>query len=117
MTIRSPLVSIVANKINYKEKKTMKKIIVLALALTLLIALTSCFAHEHSYGEWEEMTLRDRSVLGENKKTIQLTLIGNFVLNEWDGQRYPQVKIKEFYSEEYVPVSKNKIDIDDDFLF
>jgi hypothetical protein len=30
----------------------MKKIIVLALALTLLIALTSCFAHEHSYGEW-----------------------------------------------------------------
>lgn len=68
-------------------------------------------------GEWEQMTLRDRSVLGENKKTIHLTLIGNFVLNEWDGQRYPQVKIKEFYSEEYIPISKNKIDIEDDFLF
>ncbi len=68
-------------------------------------------------GEWEEMTLRDRNVLGENKKTLKLTLIGNFVLNEWDGQRYPQVKIKHFYSEEYVVPSKNKVEIDDDFLF
>ena len=68
-------------------------------------------------GEWEEMTLRDRNVLGENKKTLRLTLIGNFVLNEWDGQHYPQVKIKHFYSEEYVVTSKNNIEIDDDFLF
>ena len=68
-------------------------------------------------GEWEEMTLRDRNVLGENKKILHMTIIGNFVLNEWDGQRYPQVKIKYFESEEYVPTSKNKVDIDDDFLF
>ena len=68
-------------------------------------------------GEWEEMTLRDRNVLGENKKTLHMTIIGNFVLNEWDGQRYPQVKIKHFESEEYIPTSKNKVDIDDDFLF
>lgn len=68
-------------------------------------------------GEWEEMTLRDRNVLGENKKTINLTLIGNFVLNEWDGQRYPQVKIKHFYSEEHIVNSKNNVEIDDDFLF
>ncbi|MDE7425717.1 MAG: DHH family phosphoesterase [Lachnospiraceae bacterium] len=68
-------------------------------------------------GEWEEMTLRDRNVLGENKKTLHMTIIGNFVLNEWEGQRYPQVKIKFFESEEYIPASKNKVDIDDDFLF
>ncbi len=68
-------------------------------------------------GEWEEMTLRDRNVLGENKKNLHMTIIGNFVLNEWDGQRYPQVKIKCFESEEYVPKSRNKVDIDDDFLF
>lgn len=68
-------------------------------------------------GEWEEMTLRDRNVLGENKKNLHMTIIGNFVLNEWDGQRYPQVKIKCFESEEYVPTNRNKVDIDDDFLF
>lgn len=68
-------------------------------------------------GEWEEMTLRDRNVLGENKKTLHMTIIGNFVLNEWEGQRYPQVKIKFFESEEYIPTSKNKVVIDDDFLF
>lgn len=68
-------------------------------------------------GEWENMTLRDRNVLGENKKNLSITIIGNFVLNEWEGQRYPQVKIKFFESEEYIPASKNEADIDDDFLF
>lgn len=66
-------------------------------------------------GEWEEMTLRDRNVLGENKKTLLLTVIGNFVLNEWEGQRFPQVKIKFFESNEYIQENK-KVDIDDDFL-
>lgn len=67
-------------------------------------------------GEWEEMTLRDRNILGENKKTLLLTVIGNFVLNEWEGQRFPQVKIKFFESNEYIQENK-KVDIDDDFLF
>lgn len=67
-------------------------------------------------GEWEEMTLRNRNVLGENKKTLSLTVIGNFVLNEWEGQRFPQVKIKFFESNEYIQENK-KVDIDDDFLF
>lgn len=67
-------------------------------------------------GEWEEMTLRDRNVLGENKKMLSLTVIGNFVLNEWEGQRFPQVKIKFFESNEYIQENK-KVDIDDDFLF
>ena len=69
-------------------------------------------------GEWEAMTLRDRTVLGENKKILNMTVIGNFVLNEWDGQRYPQVKIKYFESMEYIAEKKNKdYEIDDDFLF
>lgn len=68
-------------------------------------------------GEFEAMTLRDRSMLGENKKTLHLTIIGTFTLNEWEGQRYPQVKIKYFESEEYIPTSKNNITLEDDFLF
>lgn len=68
-------------------------------------------------GEWETMTLRDRNILGENKKILHMAIIGNFVLNEYEGQRYPQVKIKFYYTEEYIPTSKNKVDIDDDFLF
>lgn len=69
-------------------------------------------------GEWEEMTLRDRNILGENKKVLHLTVIGNFVLNEWEGQRYPQVKIKFYESREYINEDRNNtIDIDDDFLF
>lgn len=68
-------------------------------------------------GEFEAMTLRDRNMLGENKKMLHMTIIGTFTLNEWEGQRYPQVRIKYFESEEYVPTSKNNIEIDDDFLF
>lgn len=68
-------------------------------------------------GEFEAMTLRDRGMLGENKKTLHMTIIGAFTLNEWEGQRYPQVRIKYFESEEYVPTSKNNIALDDDFLF
>lgn len=71
-------------------------------------------------GEWEEMTLRDRNTLGENKKYLNLTVIGNFVMNEWEGKRYPQVKIKYFESREYQEEIKNDIvfdDIGDDFLF
>lgn len=68
-------------------------------------------------GEWEAMTLRDRNMLGENKKVLHMTIIGNFVLNEWEGQKYPQVKIKYFESTEYVPTRKNNVEIDDDFLF
>lgn len=68
-------------------------------------------------GEWENMTLRDRNILGENKKVINITIIGNFVLNEWEGKKYPQVRIKFFESEEHIEKSKNTVDIEDDFLF
>lgn len=71
-------------------------------------------------GEWEDMTLRDRNTLGENKKQLELTVIGNFVMNEWEGKKYPQVKIKYFESREYISENKTFIsvdEIDDDFLF
>lgn len=68
-------------------------------------------------GEFEDMTLRDRLTLGENKKILHMTIIGSFDLNEYEGNRYPQIKINHFESEECVPTSKNKVSIDDDFLF
>jgi len=64
-------------------------------------------------GEYEEMSLRDRRMLGENKKLLRLTVIGNFIFNEWSGVKQPQVKIKYFYTEE----RQNKIDIDIDDIF
>lgn len=66
-----------------------------------------------SKGEFEEMSLRDRNILGENLKPLRLTVIGNFVFNDWDGNKHPQVKIKYFYTEE----RKNKIEIDIDDIF
>lgn len=72
-----------------------------------------------SKDEWENMTLRDRNTLGENKKHLQLNIIGNFVVNEWNGNKYPQVKIKYYESREYIPDETNNklFEIDDDFLF
>ena len=66
-----------------------------------------------SKGEYAEMSLRDRNMLGENLKLLRLTVIGNFVFNEWSGIKHPQVKIKYFYTEE----RKSKIDIDIDDIF
>ena len=72
-----------------------------------------------SKDEWKNMTLRDRNTLGENKKQLQLNIIGNFVVNEWNGNKYPQVKIKYYESREYIPDETNNklFEIDDDFLF
>ena len=71
--------------------------------------------------EWETMTLRDRYILGENHKILDMVVIGTFVLNEWDGTVYPQVKIKYFESVEHIastiPNKTNDYEIDDDFLF
>ena len=66
-----------------------------------------------SKGEYAEMSLRDRNMLGENLKLLRLTVIGNFVFNEWSGVKHPQVKIKYYHVEE----RKSKIDIDIDDIF
>ena len=65
--------------------------------------------------DFDKMTLRDRHTLGINNKQLHMTVIGTFTLNEYEGNRYPQVRINKFYSEEQV--QKNKKTIDDDFLF
>ena len=66
-----------------------------------------------SKGEYAEMSLRNRNMLGENLKLLRLTVIGSFVFNEWSGIKHPQVKIKYFYTEE----RQSKIDIDIDDIF
>lgn len=66
-----------------------------------------------SKGEYEEMSLRDRNILGENLKQLRLTVIGNFIFNDWDGNKHPQIKIKYFYTEE----RSNKIEISIDDIF
>ena len=65
-------------------------------------------------GDWEQMTLHSRKILGENKKDLVLNIIGKFVLNEYEGKVFPQVKILYYDSQEYVP---SEDEIDDDFVF
>ena len=65
-------------------------------------------------GDYEQMTLSNRNILGVNKKDLILNLIGKFVLNEYEGNVFPQVKILYYDSKEYVPA---KDEIDDDFIF
>jgi single-stranded-DNA-specific exonuclease len=66
--------------------------------------------------EYNDITLRDRHVMGENRKHLKLTVLGNFSLNEWEGERYPQVVIQHWYSEE-VTANTTLDDDDDDFIF
>lgn len=65
-------------------------------------------------GDYEQMTLRDRRVLGTNTKDLVLNIIGKFVLNEYEGNIFPQVKILYYDSQEYIP---SEDEIDDDFIF
>ena len=60
------------------------------------------------------MTLKDRRILGTNTKDLVLNIIGKFVLNEYEGNIFPQVKILYYDSQEYVPLED---EIDDDFVF
>ena len=69
-------------------------------------------------GEYETMTLADRCTIGENKKDLKITLIGQFQSNEWEGKVYPQVKILYYYAEEDKKKVEEKIpDFFDDVLF
>jgi hypothetical protein len=64
--------------------------------------------------DFDEMTHKDRHTLGINNKKLNLTIIGHFQLNFYEDQKYPQVRINKFYSEE---IKSNKKYIDDDFIF
>ena len=64
------------------------------------------------------MTLADRYTIGENKKDLKITLIGQFQSNEWEGKVYPQVRILYYYAEEDKESVEEKIpDFFDDVLF
>lgn len=67
--------------------------------------------------DFDDMTLKDRNTLGANKKMLHMNLIGSFVLNEYEGKIYPQVKIHQYESSEFKRNKNNKNDIDDDFIF
>jgi len=66
--------------------------------------------------DYDNMTLTDRHMLGINNKKLHMTVIGNFTLNFYEGNKYPQVRINKFYSEE-LKQNNGKKTIDDDFLF
>lgn len=65
-------------------------------------------------GDYDQMTLFDRRILGKNTKDLVLNVIGKFVLNEYEGKVFPQVKILYYDSQEYTP---SKDELDDDFVF
>ena len=68
------------------------------------------------------MTLRDRSILGVNKKDLKLNLICQFVLNSFEDKINPEVKILYFDvvedkngDKKIETKTKTKIIDDDDF--
>ena len=72
--------------------------------------------------DYDTMTLRDRSILGVNKKDLKLNLICQFVLNSFEDKINPEVKILYFDVVEEKDGDKNietktktKIIDDDDF--
>jgi len=78
-----------------------------------------------SASDFDTMTMKDRGVLGVNKKNLKLNIIGQFVLNSWEDKINPEVKILYFdvcedtniteEIEEENTKSKKKSIIDDDF--
>lgn len=49
--------------------------------------------------DYDEMVKNDRFIIGSNKKNLKLNLICQFVLNKWEDEVTPQVKILYFDSE------------------
>jgi len=53
-----------------------------------------------NHDDFDNMTLKGRSVLGVNKKNLKLNIIGQFVLSAWEDKVAPEVRIIDFDSEE-----------------
>lgn len=66
--------------------------------------------------DFDDITVKNRNSLG-SKRNLKINIIGTFSFNEYEGKRYPQVKIKYFDSYERIEEKLNKITIDDDFIF
>ena len=71
-------------------------------------------------GEYDAITCRTRTGFG-NKKELELTIIGSFRINNYEGKMYPEVKILHYYSEEYQEKEEEfdtlNLKDDDDFIF
>lgn len=65
------------------------------------------------HDDFDNMTLKDRATIGANKKELNLNIIGQFVLNSYDGKVFPEVKILYFDSEEVKTDSVSKMPVDD----
>ena len=65
-------------------------------------------------GDYKAMILADRRMVGGSKKELNMNLICSFVLNEYEGKVFPQVKIWFYDSEEYKPKPN---EIEDDWIF
>ena len=50
------------------------------------------------HDDFEKLTLKDRSVLGVNKKDLCINIIGKFQLDKYEDKIYPQVRIEYFDS-------------------
>jgi len=68
-----------------------------------------------SKGDIDELTQSDRNILGENKKKLKITIIGHFTFNMYEGNKYPQVKISSFYSEERLEKTEDELSFEDVF--
>lgn len=64
--------------------------------------------------EYNRMILSSKNDFGPSAKEIEMTIIGKFSLNEYEGSVYPQVRIEEFESK-LCTMTTNKND--DDFVF
>lgn len=72
------------------------------------------------HDDFDNLTLKGRSVLGTNKKDLNINIIGKFQLEKFEGNIYPEVRIEYFDSEEVKKDNNSNIsDIDspeeDDF--
>lgn len=69
------------------------------------------------HDDFDNMTLKGRDTFGINKKELNLNIIGQFVLNSYDGKIFPEVKILYFDSEEVKGEKSAAKKVDDDWDF
>ena len=53
-----------------------------------------------AHDDFDKLTLKDRKVLGVNKKDLNVNIIGKFQLEKYEDKIYPEVRIEFFDSED-----------------
>lgn len=51
-------------------------------------------------GEYDRITLRDRNTFGTNTKQLLITVIGSFEIDMYQGNEYPQFRVRKWASRE-----------------